>query len=84
MRLEPLVYVVDNDQAMLESLTWLIESVNLRVRTYKCTQKFLAESAPSPECASTVARGYSPGIPGSPISLPYLNEGMNAIENQLQ
>ena len=43
MRLEPLVYVVDNDQAMLESLTWLIESVNLRVRTYKCTQKFLAE-----------------------------------------
>lgn len=43
MHMEPLVYVVDTDQAMIESLTWLIESINLKIKTYKCTQKFLTE-----------------------------------------
>ncbi len=43
MHTDPLVYVVDDDQAMLESLSWLIESVNLKVQTYRCTKKFLMD-----------------------------------------
>ena len=46
MHTDPLVYVVDNDQAMIDSLSWLIESVNLKVKTYKCTKKFLADYDP--------------------------------------
>jgi RNA polymerase sigma factor (sigma-70 family) len=35
------VYVVDDDQAMRESLQWLIESVAMRVRTFASANEFL-------------------------------------------
>lgn len=43
MRMDPLIYIIENDQAMVESLSWLLESMNLKIKTYKCTQKFLID-----------------------------------------
>jgi FixJ family two-component response regulator len=31
---DSIVYVIDDDQAMVESLSWVIESVGLKVKTY--------------------------------------------------
>ncbi len=39
--MEPIVYVVDDDQAMVESLSWIIESVGLKVKTFVRAQDFL-------------------------------------------
>ena len=44
--MEPIVYVVDDDQAMVESLSWIIESVGLKVKIYTRTQEFLDEYNP--------------------------------------
>lgn len=37
------IFVVDDDQAMCESMRWLIESVGMEVHTYNSAQKFLNE-----------------------------------------
>jgi len=36
-----IVYVVDDDNAVRESLTWLLESVNLKVQAYDSAEAFL-------------------------------------------
>jgi FixJ family two-component response regulator len=41
MSTEQFVYVVDDDQAMVESLSWVIESVGLNVKTFTRAQDFL-------------------------------------------
>lgn len=41
MSMDQIVYVVDDDQAMVESLSWVIESVGLKVKTYTRAQEFL-------------------------------------------
>lgn len=46
MSAEQTVYVVDDDQAMVESLSWVIESVGLRVKTYTRAQDFLDDYDP--------------------------------------
>lgn len=38
---EPTVFIVDDDQAVLRSLRWLIESVRLRVEAFSSAQAFL-------------------------------------------
>ncbi len=38
---EPIVYIVDDDQAMVESLSWIIESVGLKAKAYIRAQDFL-------------------------------------------
>jgi len=43
---QAIVYVVDDDQAVRESLKWLIESINLRVCCYKSAQAFLDQCPP--------------------------------------
>lgn len=43
---DPIVYVVDDDQAMAESLSWIIESVGLRAKTYNRAQDFLNHYSP--------------------------------------
>lgn len=45
--MEPIVYVVDDDQAMVESLSWIIESVGLKVRVYTRALDFLENFEPS-------------------------------------
>ncbi len=39
----PIVYIVDDDQAMVESLLWIIESVGLKAKAYTRAQDFLDE-----------------------------------------
>jgi two-component system response regulator FixJ len=46
MSMDAIVYVVDDDHAMVESLSWIIESVGLRAKTYTCAHDFLAEYNP--------------------------------------
>ncbi|HHJ19121.1 MAG TPA: response regulator transcription factor [Gammaproteobacteria bacterium] len=38
---KPTVFVVDDDSAVLDSLRWLLESVNLNVETYDSAEAFL-------------------------------------------
>lgn len=42
MELEPTVFIVDDDPAMLDSLRWLVESIGLKVETFTSAQAFLA------------------------------------------
>ncbi len=44
--MEPIVYVVDDDQAMVESLSWIIQSVGLKVKTYTRANEFLEQFDP--------------------------------------
>lgn len=52
MEAEPIVFVVDDDPAICESLANLLESRGLRVRTYDSAETFLAAYDPrQPGCA---------------------------------
>lgn len=64
---EPTVFVVDDDDAMRESLTWLIESVGLKVATYASADDFL--------------QAYYPGRPGC-LLLDVRMPGMSGLELQ--
>jgi two-component system response regulator FixJ len=60
---EPIVYVVDDDQAMVESLTWIIESVGFKVQAYTRAQHFLDHFNPlQPGCLLLDIR--MPGMSG--------------------
>jgi two-component system response regulator FixJ len=51
MQPKPTVYVVDDDEAMRDSLRWLIESADLDVETYAGAQDFLdAYDGKKPAC----------------------------------
>ena len=41
MKNEPTIYVVDDDQAVRDSLRWLLESVNHNVKTFSSANDFL-------------------------------------------
>jgi FixJ family two-component response regulator len=63
MTAEQIVYVVDDDQAMVESLSWVIESVGLKAKTYTRAQDFLDNYDPlQPGCLLLDVR--MPGISG--------------------
>lgn len=64
---EATVFVVDDDDAMRESLTWLIESVGLKVETYASADDFL--------------KSYYPGRPGC-VLLDVRMPGMSGLELQ--
>ena len=61
------VFVVDDDEAMRESLTWLIESVGLNVETFSSADDFL--------------KFYYPGRPGC-LLLDVRMPGMSGLELQ--
>src|SRR5512145_2686199 len=47
----PKVFIVDNDPATRESLTWLLESANLTVAAFATAEAFLAACTPDqPGC----------------------------------
>ncbi|MFV2059767.1 MAG: response regulator transcription factor [Gammaproteobacteria bacterium] len=57
------VYIVDDDQAVRDSLSWLIESINIKVEVYSSAQDFLDHYKPEyPGCL--VADVRMPGISG--------------------
>lgn len=46
MKNEPVVFVVDDDEAMRSSLRWLIESVGMKVETHSSANRFLESYYP--------------------------------------
>ncbi|UYI48686.1 response regulator [Vibrio natriegens] len=46
MQSEQIVYVVDDDQGMLDSTVWLFESVGLKAVPFSCGQDFLSSCDP--------------------------------------
>lgn len=65
---ESIVYVIDDDQAMVESLSWVIESVGFAVKTYIRAQDFLDEYDPQkPGCLLLDVR--MPGMSGPELQL---------------
>lgn len=72
--MEPIVYVVDDDQAMVESLSWIIESVGLNVKTYIRAQDFLDEYDPIQHgCLLLDVR--MPGMSGPELQLRLNDKG---------
>jgi two-component system response regulator FixJ len=60
---EPIVYVVDDDTAMEESLSWIIESVGFKVKSFTRSEDFLSAFDPlQPGCLLLDVR--MPGISG--------------------
>ena len=67
MSKEPIVFVVDDDQAIRSSLKWLIESVGLQVEAYASADEFM--------------RSYYPGRAGC-LLLDVRMPGMSGLELQ--
>jgi len=60
---EPTVYVIDDDQAVRQSVRWLMESVGRRVEVFDSAESFLANYLPNqPGCILTDVR--MPGLGG--------------------
>src|SRR5215475_7399515 len=59
----PIVYVVDDDDAAREYVSWLIESAGWSVKAFNCAEDFLdAYEATRPGCLVTDVR--MPGLSG--------------------
>jgi len=72
MKDDSLIYVIDDDQAMIESLAWIIETIGLKAKTYTQAEDFLNEYAPRvPGCILMDVR--MPGMSGPELQLK-LNE----------
>ncbi len=72
MSSEPTVFVADDDQAMRNSLKWLIESVAMRVETYSSAKDFINNYYPGRSgCLLLDVR--MPGMSGLELQ-QYLNE----------
>jgi RNA polymerase sigma factor (sigma-70 family) len=67
MNSDPTVFVVDDDQAMRNSLKWLIESIGMKVKTYSAADEFL--------------NSYYPGRAGC-LLLDVRMPGMSGLELQ--
>lgn len=76
--LDPIVYIIDDDQAMVESLSWIIESIGLRVRTFYRAQDFLSEYDPQQHgCLLLDVR--MPGMSGPELQTRLINEGIPTL-----
>lgn len=72
--LEPIVYIIDDDQAMVESLSWIIESIGLKVKTYPVADEFLQEYNPQQHgCLLLDIR--MPGMSGPELQTKLSEEG---------
>lgn len=75
---EQIVYVVDDDQAMVESLSWVIESVGLKAKTFIRAQDFLDQYDPQqPGCLLLDVR--MPGISGPELQTKINEMGSPAL-----
>lgn len=75
MAAKPTVFVVDDEQAMRESLRWLIESVGLAVETFPTARDFLLAYDPSrPGCLVLDVR--MPGMSGLELQEELLSRGL--------
>lgn len=72
--LDPIVYIIDDDQAMVESLTWIIESIGLKVVTFTRAQEFLFQYDPQQHgCLLLDVR--MPGMSGPELQSKLLEQG---------
>ncbi len=62
--LQPVVYVVDDDPDVRDSLCWLIESVEQAVEAFGCADDFLARLEAGPVAGCLVADLRLPGMSG--------------------
>ncbi len=73
---EQIVYVVDDDQGMLDSTVWLLESIGLRAIPFTSGQEFLdAELNSSHACVILDVR--MPGIGGLNVQEALRNKGLD-------
>ena len=71
---QPIVFVVDDDRAMRDSLRWLLESVGLSVRTYATAAEFLGDHNPAqPGCLVLDVR--MPGMSGLDVQTELAQRG---------
>jgi FixJ family two-component response regulator len=71
----PVVFVVDDDPAMRDSLRWLIESTGLQVETFADAQTFLARIRPElPGCLVLDVR--MPGMSGLDLQAELTRRGI--------
>jgi len=71
---QPIVFVVDDDRAMRDSLRWLLESIGLSVRTYATATEFLDDHDPAqPGCLVLDVR--MPGMSGLDLQTELVQRG---------
>lgn len=76
--LDPIVYIIDDDQAMVESLVWIIESIGLRIKTYATALEFLNEYDPQQHgCLLLDVR--MPGMSGPELQSRLIDYGQPAL-----
>ena len=56
MSADPVVYVIDDDEAARESLRFFLESAGLRVSAFASAPDFLAQAGPAQGCVVTDVR----------------------------
>jgi len=76
--LEPIVYIIDDDQAMVESLSWIIESIGLKVKTYLRAQEFLNEYDPQ-QHACLLLDVRMPGMSGPELQMRLTEWGVPTL-----
>ena len=76
--LTPIVYIIDADQAMVESLSWIIESIGLKVKPYIRPQEFLEEYDPQQHgCLLLDVR--MPGMSGPELQMKLNEHGLPTL-----
>lgn len=73
MTIEPTVYVVDDDAAVRESTAFLLETADLKVRTFESAEAFLAETDRRAGCIITDVR--MPGMNGLELARTVRDSG---------
>ncbi|MDQ8934326.1 response regulator transcription factor [Acinetobacter rudis] len=73
--IEPIVYVIDDDQDVCDSLTWLLGSVQLQVKSFNSAHEFLSYSRPeTPACLILDIRMR--GMSGLQLQAQLLEQGI--------
>jgi FixJ family two-component response regulator len=75
MSSKPTIHVVDDDEAMRDSLVWLLDDDRYDVRTYASGEDFLERFAPSPP-ACVILDIRMPGISGVEVHERMARQGV--------
>lgn len=76
--LEPIVYIIDDDHAMVESLSWIIESIGLKVKTFVRAQEFL-EQFDTQQHGCLLLDVRMPGMSGPELQTRLSDEGLPTL-----
>ena len=78
MPVEPLVCVVDDDDAVRLSIRLLIETLGLEVRAFATALDFLADAQAREACHCLVLDVRMPGLSGTALQERLVREGISA------